>query len=143
MAARCAKPEDRFVTRAFWRRCASRVTRCWLFRLPAIKDSPRGAAVNERRRSHLARPTICYSILPDLLPRPRILSLCHSPAFLFPTPVGRRSHGGVFTGVSKDSEIKRRTPRPGISGYLSSDSAVVDRKSTRLNSSHRCISYAV
>src|SRR5205823_6215120 len=135
MAARCAKLEDRFATRAFSRRCASRVTKCWLFRIPGIKDSPRGAAVNERSRSHVAGPPICHGILPDLLFGPRILSLCHSPAFLFPAPVGGSSHGGVFTGVSKDPELNQRTPRPGISDYLSFDSAVV--RSSHMGDCHR------
>src|SRR5436309_7552150 len=102
MAARCARLEGRFATRAFWRRCVSRVTKCWLFRIPAFKDSPKGARVNERSRSHLAGPPICHGILPDLLFGLRLLSLRHSPAFLFPAPVGGCSHSGVFTGVSKD-----------------------------------------
>src|SRR6266487_5179950 len=125
MAARRAKLEDRFATRAFWRRCVSRVTKCRLFRVRGIKDSPKGARVNERSRSQPAGPPICHGLLPDMLFGPRLLPLRHSPAFLFPAPVGGRSHGGVFTGVSKDPEIDQRTPNPGISDYLFSDSAVV------------------
>src|ERR1041385_4796660 len=125
MAARCAKPEDRFVRRAYWRKCVSRVTKCRLFRIPGTKDCPKGARVNERSRSQLKGPPICHGLLPDMLFGPRLLPLRHSPAFLFPAPVGGCSHGGVFTGVSKDPEINPRTPNPGIADYLFSDSAVV------------------
>src|SRR5437762_10486401 len=36
-----------------------------------------------------------------------------------------------------------RPKAPVVTGYLIGDDSTIDRKSTRLNSSHRCISYAV
>src|SRR5437879_7842872 len=42
-----------------------------------------------------------------------------------------------------DVLASRHVAKPGAPGLLDDELQIVDRKSTRLNSSHRCISYAV
>src|SRR5688500_16169315 len=54
-------------------------------------------------------------------------------------PVFRKRGGGCFVNIASTAGIR---PRPGLTVYNSSK-GVVDRKSTRLNSSHLVISYAV
>src|SRR5437762_7955158 len=57
--------------------------------------------------------------------------------------VGQASNGGPFA-ARFDGTRWTKLPGPSVTiGVLASVSCSRDRKSTRLNSSHRCISYAV
>src|SRR5437764_11909086 len=65
---------------------------------------------------------------------------------LFPYTTLFRSRGagvGLTTARSPGVSSRRRGSRPVCSGDARRPSCGRDRKSTRLNSSHRCISYAV
>src|SRR5437763_16684400 len=80
--------------------------------------------------------------------RPRPLSsLSTSPrpptSTLFPYTTLFRSPSGSQVVITNDTSVFTRASLDAIQHDLLLSVLLVDRKSTRLNSSHRCISYAV
>src|ERR1017187_10695048 len=75
-------------------------------------------------------------------PTPAQITFCF---FLFFLMIRRPPRSTLFpyTTLFRSLPFLRRFPTPGLPFSLKVSDHFLDRKSTRLNSSHRCISYAV